>query len=63
MKNKLSKKISDWLDNFAHKATNFARSSTAFSVAFFSCYNLDSIGPIINFSDTWQLVINTGTII
>lgn len=34
MKKKLSTKISDWFDNFAHKATEFAGSSASFSIAF-----------------------------
>jgi len=63
MKNKLAKKISDWFDSFAHKATNFAGSSAAFSVAFLVVVLWLVTGPIFNFSDTWQLVINTGTTI
>ena len=63
MKNKLAKKISDWFDSFAHKATNFAGSSAAFSVAFLVIVIWLVTGPIFNFSDTWQLVINTGTTI
>jgi len=63
MKKSLSTRISDKFDNFAHKATNFAGSSAAFSVAFLVVVIWITSGPIFNFADTWQLVINTGTTI
>lgn len=63
MKKSLSKKLNDLFDHFAHKATIFAGSSAAFSVAFFIIVVWLVTGPIFNYSDTWQLVINTSTTI
>ncbi len=63
MKKNLSKKINDIFDVFAHKATIFAGSSAAFSVAFFVIVIWIVTGPVFKFSDTWQLVINTSTTI
>lgn len=61
MKKKLSTRISDKFDNIAHKATVFAGSTAAFSFAFSVIIIWIITGPIFNYSDTWQLVINTGT--
>ncbi len=63
MKRKLRTKINYIFDNFAHKATIFSGSTAAFSVAFFIIIIWILTGPIFNYSDTWQLVINTGTTI
>jgi low affinity Fe/Cu permease len=63
MKKNLSKKINAKFDNFAHKATVFAGSSAAFSVAFFVIVIWIVTGPVFKFSDTGQLVINTSTTI
>jgi len=63
MKKRLTTRISDKFDNFAHKATVFAGSSAAFSIAFLVIIIWIISGPIFSFSDTWQLVINTGTTI
>jgi low affinity Fe/Cu permease len=63
MKKRLSIRISDKFDNFAHKATVFAGSSAAFSIAFLVIITWIISGPVFSFSDTWQLVINTGTTI
>jgi len=63
MRNKLSKKLNDWFDGFASKATYFLGSSAAFSVAFFIIMTWIISGPLFKFSDTWQLVINTSTTI
>ena len=38
-------------------------SATAFGVAFFTVVAWAATGPIFKFSETWQLVINTGTTI
>jgi low affinity Fe/Cu permease len=61
MKKRLNKRITDRFDNIAHKATVFAGSTSAFSVAFSIIIIWVITGPIFNYSDTWQLVINTGT--
>jgi low affinity Fe/Cu permease len=63
MKNKLVKKINSAFDRFASKATIFLGSSSAFSIAFLIVLSWIISGPVFGFSDTWQLVINTGTTI
>ncbi len=63
MKKSLSKKLNDLFDHFAHKSTYFAGSSAAFSVAFLIIVAWIVTGPIFQYSDTWQLVINTSTTI
>jgi low affinity Fe/Cu permease len=51
------------LERLAEKATKYAGSSSAFAgaVAVVAVWLLT--GPLFKFSDTWQLVINTGTTI
>lgn len=63
MKKKLVKKINSAFDRFASKATIFLGSSSAFSIAFLIILTWIASGPVFSFSDTWQLVINTGTTI
>ncbi len=63
MEKKSGKRINNWFDSFAHKATVFAGSSAAFSIAFFIIVIWIVTGPVFKYSDTWQLVINTGTTI
>ncbi|MEO8398181.1 MAG: low affinity iron permease family protein [Ignavibacteriaceae bacterium] len=63
MKNKLLKKINNWFDHFATRVSKFAGSSAAFSIALCIIILWLAFGPIFKFSDTWQLVINTGTTI
>lgn len=43
--------------------TKASGSTVAFIIAFFIIIGWLICGPIFNFSDTWQLVINTGTTI
>lgn len=45
------------------KISNRLGTSGAFFVALFLIFSWAVSGPIFNFSDTWQLVINTGTTI
>lgn len=47
----------------AHKATAFSGSTLAFILALFTIITWLITGPYFKFSDTWQLVINTGTTI
>src|SRR5258706_4785297 len=47
----------------SQQITNFTGSSTAFMIACFVIAGWVITGPIFSFSDTWQLVINTGTTI
>jgi low affinity Fe/Cu permease len=58
-----SRKLSRVLERFSHKVTQWAGSSIAFSVALTVIVVWAVTGPIFGFSDTWQLVINTGTTI
>ena len=55
--------ISRALERFSHRATVWAGSSWAFMVALGVILVWAVTGPIFGFSDTWQLVINTGTTI
>jgi low affinity Fe/Cu permease len=48
---------------FAQKVTRVAGSSMAFLAAMLVIVAWAVTGPIFHFSDTWQLVINTGTTI
>jgi low affinity Fe/Cu permease len=47
----------------AHYATQWSGSSIAFMLAFGSIVVWAITGPLFGFSETWQLVINTGTTI
>lgn len=48
---------------FAAAATKVTGSSTAFIIALITILAWGITGPLFNFSNTWQLVINTGTTI
>jgi low affinity Fe/Cu permease len=48
---------------FAAAATKITGSSTAFIIALVTILAWGITGPLFNFSNTWQLVINTGTTI
>ncbi|HEY3251890.1 MAG TPA: low affinity iron permease family protein [Ignavibacteria bacterium] len=50
-------------ESIAIELTHFTGSTTAFIIAFFIIIIWLFTGPVFNFSDTWQLVINTGTTI
>jgi low affinity Fe/Cu permease len=58
-KNNLYKKF----DAFSTKVTKVTGSPGAFLLAFFTIVVWAITGPIFHYSDTWQLVINTGTTI
>ncbi len=51
------------LSRFASLATEWTGSTTAFILAVFVILAWIVTGPIFHYSDTWQLVINTGTTI
>src|SRR5262249_2156026 len=51
------------LEKFSHHATAWTGSTWAFAVAVSVIVIWVVTGPIFHFSDTWQLVINTGTTI
>ena len=52
-----------WLERASGVVTAWAGSSTAFALAFGVVLAWAVTGPIFDFSNTWQLVINTGTTI
>jgi low affinity Fe/Cu permease len=51
------------LERFSRKATEGTGTSTAFIIALLVIIVWIGTGPLFHFSDTWQLVINTGTTI
>ena len=50
-------------EKFANKVTRLTGSSAAFIVAFLLVIVWACTGPVFHYSETWQLVINTGTTI
>jgi len=52
-----------FLARFARTATDWSGSSNAFALAVLVILIWGITGPIFGYSDTWQLVINTGTTI
>lgn len=62
MKNSNSK-LGGLFDKFASKATAFTGSTWAFSGAVLIILVWAITGPVFNYSETWQLIINTGTTI
>ncbi len=59
----MSKKKSGVMERFANWATNATGSSGAFILASFVVVVWGLTGPVFKYSETWQLVINTGTTI
>jgi low affinity Fe/Cu permease len=59
----MAHRINSWLERISEKATKHAGSSWAFGAAVGVVVVWIVTGPIFRFSDTWQLVINTGTTI
>jgi len=55
--------LSHALEGLAHRATEWTGGSWGFGVALATIVVWGVTGPIFGFSDTWQLVINTGTTI
>jgi len=54
---------SSLFEKIAHLCIQFTGSSLAFTLAVLIIAAWLITGPVFNFSDTWQLVINTGTTI
>ena len=52
-----------WFDRFASKATRWAGSPLAFAAATLSVVVWAATGRLFQYSENWQLVINTGTTI
>jgi len=63
MANKKSSRVGRALEEFSRRVTVWSGSSWAFIVALGTIVVWAATGPIFAFSDTWQLVINTGTTI
>lgn len=59
----LSQRILGGFDRFATRVTKWAGSPMAFSLAFALVLVWALSGPLFHYSETWQLVINTGTTI
>lgn len=55
--------LADYFHAFAHRTSNAAGSPWAFIAALLVVVTWAVTGPLFGFSDTWQLVINTGTTI
>lgn len=53
--------VSELLEKFSHQATKATGTSLAFVLAVAVILTWGITGPLFHFSDTWQLVINTGT--
>jgi low affinity Fe/Cu permease len=56
-------RVSEFLEKFSYQATKATGTSVAFVVAVLVILIWAITGPIFHYSDTWQLVINTGTTI
>jgi low affinity Fe/Cu permease len=54
---------SDWFSTFAAAASGWLGSKWAFAGAALIIVGWAALGPIFHYSNTWQLVINTGTTI
>jgi len=54
---------SAWYARFAKSAAHFCGRPRVFALAVFVIVAWIATGPVFGFSDTWQLVINTGTTI
>ena len=63
MKRKKPRKVTLMFDAFAGKVTHLAGQPFTFFVALLVILLWVFSGPFFKFSDTWQLVINTGTTI
>jgi low affinity Fe/Cu permease len=59
----MAKKKKNLFETFANWATAATGSSAAFIIAMCTIVIWLVTGPVFNYSDTWQLIINTGTTI
>ena len=50
-----------WFERFAHRIAIASGRPAAFLIALAIVLTWGASGPLFHFSDTWQLVINTGT--
>jgi low affinity Fe/Cu permease len=63
MQNEKSTPGSGFFERFAARVTKATGSTGAFMTAFFLVVLWGATGPVFHYSETWQLVINTGTTI
>ena len=63
MRRKKKNAFSRFFNNFSNSVTKATGKPIAFIIAFLIIIIWAITGPIFHFSDTWQLVINTGTTI
>lgn len=55
--------MQNWFRKFAHRTSEAVGSPQAFAIAVLVIIVWAAVGPSFGYSDTWQLVINTGTTI
>jgi low affinity Fe/Cu permease len=63
MRKAKSRGLGGFLERFSSAVTRWTGTSSAFAVALLVVVVWGLTGPIFGYSDTWQLVINTGTTI
>ena len=56
-------KCNEWFRKFSNSISRFVGSPWAFMLSILLIVGWMASGPLFHFSDTWQLVINTGTTI
>jgi len=61
MENTTTKRRHNFFETFSAKVTRATGTPAAFIIAFIIIIIWGVTGPLFNYSDTWQLVINTGT--
>src|SRR6185295_17508416 len=59
----LNMRVTSWYTTFAKRASRFCGRPGTFMLAVLVIAVWITTGPIFHYSDTWQLVINTGTTI
>src|SRR3954447_17812917 len=59
----LLSRMSILIERFTYRVTEWVGSARAFFIALLVVLTWAVTGPLFHFSDTWQLVINTGTTI
>ena len=55
--------MNEMFRKFAYKSSEALGSPISFIIALLIVIGWAAVGPLYNYSDTWQLVINTGTTI
>jgi low affinity Fe/Cu permease len=59
----VNKPASDWFGQFSSTCSSYLGSRWAFAAAALVIVVWALLGPVYHYSDTWQLIINTGTTI